>query len=92
MADLTKLCELQEQASPGPWGDNFGLVNDGSGAIILRVGYDDDLGIANAKLAALAPHLLPLAEALERAIHPANDPTAWDDAKGVLEALQEALG
>ena len=46
---------------------------------------------AQVALEALAPHLLPLAEALEKAIHPGANPTAWDDAKGVLEALQEAL-
>ena len=47
---------------------------------------------AIAKLVAVSKnHLLPIAEALERAIHPGDNPTAWDDAKGVLEALQEAL-
>ena len=61
-----KLRELQEQASPGPW--------KAHGELVLGPGEDVPhkpligTGLpANAKLAALAPHLLPIAEALKKA-------------------------
>lgn len=59
MTDLTKLRELQEQASPGPWTHHDLLVETENTEIRLASEYD-------AELAALATHLLPLAEALER--------------------------
>ena len=60
MTDLTKLRELQEQASPGPWTHHDLLVETENTEIRLASEYD-------AQLAALATHLLPLAEALEAA-------------------------
>ena len=67
-----KLHELQEQASPGPWRvvrsyPNNGVVEysvltDGDKNVSLKA---SELYESDAKLAALAPHLLPLAKALE---------------------------
>ena len=74
MPDLTKLRELQEQASPGPWRVVRGYPNndvveycvltDGDKNVSLKA---SELYESDAKLAALAPHLLPIAEALEAA-------------------------
>ena len=128
---FSKLSELQEQASPGPWE----VFEDIDIAITLHIGevakYEEDERIeqhseiatleegggpdqtvlrlfeeldtveakANAKLAALAPHLLPLAEALEayrtalagRNINIKPLREANTDAAKALKALQEAL-
>ena len=91
MADLTKLRELQEQASPHWTVDEFGsptwhvyseikrdetigyaLFGRASNNTFPRIAWFHSHGEgvdsrANAKLAALATHLLPIAEALEEA-------------------------
>ena len=62
-------------------------------------GFFTDVGslhtVADAKLAVLAPHLLPLAEALERVVawgEARDRPSAFvDEAEAALKALQEAL-
>ena len=105
---LDALRSLQEQASPGPWHTEdrhpgHVCVRREETGIVFCVSNDepdeDEQNAANAKLAALATHLLPIAEALET-----TQCWSWgdgdcadlspDDLCGrckVLKALQEAL-
>ena len=108
---LDKLRALQKQASPGPWRvvktdvkgvANYVVLSDSDANLSLRA---SDLYEADAQLAALATHLLPLAEALERAkntIHTgicnnvhltghAGCTERCKDANKALKALTEAL-
>ena len=88
MTDLTKLRELQEQASPGPWTHHDLLVETENTEIRLASEYD-------AQLAALATHLLPLAEALEEVLDEDSGDGiplyAVEPARAKLKALTDAL-
>ena len=77
---MDKLRALQEQASPGPWvTEEYGIYSEAgrrvSDTLTFSSSRDKHAGpaewkpenLANAKLAALATHLLPLAEAVENA-------------------------
>ena len=64
--NLSKLRSLQEQASPGPWrwNDSHAIFDDEDTWIMEARDEKGQSYLANAKLASLARHLLPIAEAL----------------------------
>ena len=64
MTDLSKLRSLQEQASPGPWhvGGKGEMVLNSTGHPVLHASEFRNGFLETAKLAALVPHLLPIAE------------------------------
>ena len=71
---IDKLRELQEQASPGPWTAGRGELSYAVRALATFEDYFNEPAEANARLAALAPHLFPLAEALEESALHCNSP------------------
>ena len=108
---IEKLREIVEQASPEPWvasklglgdrheADDF-VVSSAAGGSILRnwgTSRSTQEEEANAKLASLATHLLPIAEALENMLQYAADletlfaPNAPQDIKYIPNVSREAL-
>ena len=101
---MDKLRELQEQASPGDWKMNWGTRDDVPDVLSLdRLDHHAETfeaKFATAKLAALATHLFPIAEALEACagkleaqdIREQLPPSAeLEEANEALKNLQEAL-